>query len=288
MDDIIANVHVDDQLAPYRTFFDHQWASEIVELVSDTKLVPVVASLALHWKSIANAHLMPWLVCESLSNFAAGFLGVRPPIDVAVVRAIQQRLVNELGDAISRRGAKTLQSAVDRIARSALEASAAAAEVTRYSFQPADFWLEFLSNREFQLSIVGSQRLCYAGVYFAYENFVRQCTSVATGVPESVYQRCFRTQLNDMEATFGHDVTERLADARVNVARLIRNSLVHAGGRISDELRQVPHGLSVEKGVLQIKATDTARLFHQLKARVSCLAERAVTLPVIKAPAPLC
>ena len=59
MDEIIAHVRVDDRLASYETFFDHQWAKDIRKLASGTKLAPVVDSLTFHWKSVANAHLEP-------------------------------------------------------------------------------------------------------------------------------------------------------------------------------------------------------------------------------------
>jgi hypothetical protein len=287
MAEIIAHVRVDSELASYQTFFDHQWAKDIHKLVRNTKLMPVVDSLTLHWKSVADAHLMPWLVTKSLSGFAAGFLKARPPVTVEVVGALQRKLVSELGDAIPRRAQKALKAAVERIAMNTRQAAVKAVEVTRSRYRPADIWAELFALPEFQLSLLGSQRLCYAGVYFGYENFVRQCTSLATGVAETEYQDSFSAMRNGMETAFGHDVTGYVVDKDVNVARHVRNALVHAGGRISDSLREIPHGLVVEGDVLQIVAADTAKLFHQLKARAFALAEQAVTLPAIKATAPV-
>lgn len=279
MDDIIAKVRFDDRLASYETFFDHQWAKDIRKLVSGTRLEPPVDSLTFHWKSVANAHLMPWLITESLRNWARGFLLAHPPAGVQLVEAIQRRLVSELGDAVSRRCKKTLSAAVDRMARDVLAKGATAKEAAAGGIRSTDIWSEFIDQPEFVLSICGSQRLCYAGVYFAYENFVRQCTSLATGTDEVEYRNGFTKQREDMENVFGKPTTDCVADKYVNNARLVRNALVHAGGRISDELRRISHGLAVEDGVLQIMATDTSKLSEQLKSRASKLAEQAVKLP---------
>ncbi len=53
MDDIIANARFDDTLASYETFFDHQWAKNIGNLVAGTKLESPVDFLRMHWKFVA-------------------------------------------------------------------------------------------------------------------------------------------------------------------------------------------------------------------------------------------
>ena len=287
MDDIIANIRYDPRLASYKTFFDHQWAKDIRKLVSGTKLEPPVDSLTFHWKSVANAHLMPWLIADSLKGWAKGFLLAHNPTAVQVVGVVQQKiqrkLDNEAGKAISRRGKKRVIAIVKSIAKDVLDQGTAAKQAAARNIRSTDIWSALIGHHEFVFSICGSQRLCYAGIYFAYENFVRQCTSLATSKPESYYQNDFTMQRQDMVAVFGKECVENhIADERVNIARLVRNALVHGGGRISDELRKISHGLEVEDDVLQIMAPDTSNLFQQLKTRAFKLAELAVKLPAIK------
>ncbi|HQU42613.1 MAG TPA: hypothetical protein PK867_07360 [Pirellulales bacterium] len=49
--------------------------------------------------------------------------------------------------------------------------------------------------------------------------------------------------------------------------RLARHALLHAGGRVTDELLDYRprYGFDIEGGELQVKATDTRQLFDQLK-----------------------
>ena len=85
-----------------------------------------------------------------------------------------------------------------------------------------------------------------------------------------------------MRSAFGEEVTSHATDQVVNVARLARNAIVHAGGRLDDKLRGMQHGLVGEDGVLQIMAADTKRLFDELKERATKLTDKAITLPEIK------
>ncbi len=225
---------------------------------------------------------MPWLITESLRKSVLGFLTGYRPVGVRLAEAMQIRLLNELGDILPRRSKKALRAAIDNLTSNVLADDARVKQAVARGVRSADIWSDLIDQPEFVLSICGSQRLCYAGVYFAYENFVRQCTSLATGTDEVEYHNNFTKQEEDMRMVFGDTTTDRVADQQVNIARLVRNALVHAGGRIGNELRKIPHGLALENDVLQVMAPDTSRLFGQLKMRASVLAERAVALPVFR------
>ena len=99
--DVIAKIRIDERLESYRTFFDHQWANDILTLVAGTRLEPRVDALTIHWKSVANAHLMPWLVTEALKNLAEGYVLADRPFAVQLVDVMKLRLVNEIGNALS-------------------------------------------------------------------------------------------------------------------------------------------------------------------------------------------
>lgn len=283
MGDVIANIRIDERLESYRTFFDHQWAKDILKLVAGTKLEPQVDSLTIHWKSVANAHVMPWLVTEALKNLAEGYVLAGTPFAVQLVDVMKLRLANEIGDALPPRHKKIVKAAVDRVAEDVRATSAVAKEDAATRMRSTDIWAEFSRHPEFGMSIWGSQRLCYAGVYFGYESFVRACASLAIGKPTSDDWTRSGELLRDLKAVFGEQiVNDYVADRTVNVARLVRNALVHHGGKVTEELRHISHGLAVEDGVLQIMAPDTSKLFDQLKGRALKLAQRAVELPAIK------
>jgi hypothetical protein len=79
---------------------------------------------------------------------------------------------------------------------------------------------------------------------------------------------------------FGPQIADDcLNSSDVKIARLVRNSLAHNGGKETDDLKKVKHGILVEDDVFQIMAPDTRRLFYVLKERAYKLVEKAVTLP---------
>ena len=285
-DGLIANVRIDDQLTSYKTFFDHDWAKNMHELASGTRLIHLVSTLTYHWKSVANAHMMPWLMTTSLSTFAEGYREARPPSTARVIEVLQQTLTTELRGRFSRRQKKDIDAGIDRIVRRVHRDWNRNKGNPLPGLRPEDVWSALFELSEFQLSILGSQRLCYAGLYFAYENFVRQCTSLATRVPEQRYQSSFTDLQEGVKTAFGPEVADYIADRSVNVARHVRNALVHAGGRVGDKLSDIRHNIATEEGVLQVMPEDTRKLFSELKLRATKLAEKAVTLPVIRTVPP--
>ena len=70
----LTNIKLDPRIVAYKTFFDHGWAREISDLVHGTKFHDPIVSLCVNWKSIANSHVMPWLMVQSLKGFWEGFV----------------------------------------------------------------------------------------------------------------------------------------------------------------------------------------------------------------------
>jgi hypothetical protein len=86
--------------------------------------------------------------------------------------------------------------------------------------------------------------------------------------------------MDEVEKHFGQQVAQDCLNApEVRAARLVRNALAHNGGKETDELKKIQHGIRVEGGVLQIMAPDTRRLFDVLKDRAYKLVEKALALP---------
>jgi len=283
MSKVIAKIGIDEQLESYRTFFDGQWADDIFEVVAGTRLEPEVDLLVVHWKSVANAHAMPWVATESLRNYGRGCVGARTPFAVELVDAMKLRLTDAIGKDLSRHKKNIVDAAVDSVASDVLARSAVAKGVAASGVRSSDIWAYFIGHYEFQMSVWGSQRLCYAGVYFGYESFVRACASLATNRPSSDNWTKGGTLVKNLKTVFGEQIVKQcITDQPVQIARLVRNALVHNAGKVTEELGHISHGLAVQDGVLQIMAPDTSGLFRQLKGRALALAQKAIELPGIK------
>ena len=278
MSDIdIKHVQIDNRLKPYRTFFDHEWARRIGHLASGTRLDEPVFSLRMAWKSVANTHLMPWLLADSLAGLLQSFLQGTEPAASRVIRAIHDQLLKSIGGSLPMRARKRLSAKINDLSASAILARDQAQRLLQRRYNSNAIWQELLQTSEFQLSIWGSQRVCYGALYHAFEDFTRQCIAIASreeddGRPPGGTLKVARRIYGN---NFVHSVLE---DHALTVARLVRNALAHHGGRLTKELENINHGFDVEDGVVQIMACDTANLYHVLKSKAYELAEKTLSL----------
>jgi hypothetical protein len=279
---ITHRIFVDDPLESYQTFFDHTWVENIDTMVAGTKLERPIFNLCVSWKAAANTCILPWLICDSVSEFSVGFTMGREPFAAQVIEACAKRLPNEMSR-LSNMQRKELIAAVKKIGTELRDRLAQQAH--EFTVSANQMWMAFLNGAgasEFRLSIWGSQRTAFGAIYHAYENLLREAVSLASGRPQYKVRKV-STLLTDCANLFGQPIADMcLADPDVRAARLVRNALAHNGGKETAELCGVAHGIRLENGELQIMAPDTRRLFDLLKVRVFKLAEKAVTLPTIR------
>ena len=280
---ITQTIVIDERLESYRTFFDHVWAEKIGKLAAGTKLESPVFNLRINWKAAANTCVVPWLICTTVSGFSAGFAMGREPFAAQMVSACAKRLPAEM-PGLSNMRRKELSVAVKKIGTDLMALLAQQADESAVNAN--EMWTTLLNGAaqsEFRLSIWGSQRISYGAIYHAYEDFVREC--IGLGLGRAKYKP--RGGTKELVADAGQHFGPQIADACLNspdvkIARLVRNSLAHNGGKETDELKKVQHGILVEDNVLQIMAPDTRRLFYVLKERAYKLVEKAITLPNMK------
>ena len=271
-------VKIDVELAAYEPFFDHEWARKLDALSAASKeLKPIVFDLCVSWKGASSTARLPNQLMHMFNNFAIGFFKDTAPNtrSLKLVTGLTERLAKRLplSDDMQRRVKKEMLD-IDAEIRAGLENAP-------LPFSAEKAWLDFLHLAEFRHCLWASQRICYVAVYNAYEDFVARSTGVAIGqVPYRMPQaRAFK---KEFESVFGVDLLKLCwLDHPVAIARLARHALSHAGGRLTQELRDYRphHGLDIETGELQIKATDTRQLFDHLKDRVFALVEKAIPMP---------
>lgn len=280
MSDPSVIIRIDDRLEQYAPMFDHAWADRMEAFAAGTKLTAAVFTLAVHWRAAAGACAMPWLVCHALQPQWQGMLAAQQPFADRLTAVLADRVAEEMGDALSRAKQKRLAEAVERIGH---ELHAQPEEVTT-RFAPATLWAGLLRDPEFQLAVWGAQRLSYGSIYHAYESFLRECIALALDRPD--YRgRKLGVLVRDARRLFGpRTAADCLTAPPVTVARLVRNTLAHHGGRETPALRAAGHGLVVEEGVLQILAPDTRLLLEQLQLRAFRLLRHAARLPQLRLP----
>ena len=145
-------------------------------------------------------------------------------------------------------------------------------------FPLAEMWQSYLEKPAYQLSLWGSQRVCYVSIYNSYENFITRAVSIARSIASCrTTDRDFNKYLTDSlgSALFQKCWTRQA----IHIARLARHALSHAGGRVTDDLGKQKHGFDVRDGRIQVTPTKTKELFAVLKDSVYALAEKATTMP---------
>jgi len=135
------------------------------------------------------------------------------------------------------------------------------------AFETEIVWQTMLKQSEFRLSIWGSQRLSYAAVYYAYEDFLARCYRLSTAQPGYRMGQGFS---QDFRKRYGAGLRDYCwSDFNVNIARLTRHALVHNGGRLTSDLKKLSHGLRLCGEDIQVFPAFTKCLYELLKDRVS-------------------
>jgi hypothetical protein len=287
-DDIIDNVLIDPNLDSYQQFFDHGWCKRMFEAVETSPLKDAVGALMLAWRSTNGAHMLPWLMAHSLKSFAEnegnGSLRCRADYSGEVVKGLVGKLESKMQPSLKLDQRMALKRVVTKIEQEAHDAFRIAQ--SKMEFPLEGYWGSLTRMSEFQFSILGTQRINYGSLFFAYEDFlanvIRTKEPTYTSKKEPIkdaFARQFGAPLRDFCWT----------DAEVDLAMLVRHALVHNGGRFGPALDKhkarfvdatgttaplLEGNLFIlVGGKIQITPGNTRHLFGVLKDRVSKIVE---------------
>lgn len=262
-------------LNEYRNVFNDDWGAHFLEVTAKaSKLDGLGLDLVMEWRASVYTAAMPPTILDHVKAFYDGFIRARH-IDTTLVKlaeAIPARLLRRLpelsGDPEL---VRKLQREIVQLGSDVHEANKQHEE-----FDIEKAWNEYLTHHVFQLSLWGSQRICYLAIYNSYENFVLQCVKLRIpGEKCRVTTTDFKSQLS---RAFGDDMLQQCwTHEAVNIARVARHSLSHAGGRVTDDLEKLKkkHGFVVVDDRIQVTPADMKSLLSTLKHAAMELANRA-------------
>src|SRR5690606_38708107 len=124
-------------------------------------------------------------------------------------------------------------ASLPRIREKLVEIGAEVAESrkrAKVEFPLDDTWKSYLQDHDYQMSLWGSQRVCFVSIYNSYENFLVRTLCCAQSIDSCrTTDKDFKKRLVD---SFGESIRDQCWTAYdVNIARLARHALSHAGGR---------------------------------------------------------
>ena len=278
MHDPTKNIRVDDDLDEYKGFFDHHWSDDFLETVRPTKLCPVGFDLLASWKGTSEARRFPWLMINAVGAAVEGSLQFATPLS--------SQILNELLDRITT-GLERNHLSLSGDDREALctEIRSIEAEISHrvktkpVRLDPRELWTHFLQSQGISLSLLMSEVNAYAAVYFAYENYLIRSVKVCTAV-KSIWTRGLPKRLNEL---LGEKVAETCWSAKkIDLARLIRHSIVHNGRKLTDDLEKYRRELTLEDDEIVIMAHHTTELYTLLKERALLFTTEMVKLPICR------
>lgn len=284
-DEINQTLLIDERLDSYKTIFGHQWSRGILEIAEGTKLDNPLMTLFASWRAAANTHTMPWLFIHSLHHLwhgAAKHQGLTTRFVGAMSEAIPKRMTGK----ITRTQQQKLTQAVKDIADDIRRAWENDPDT---EMEPDVLWKDYLTmpaGWEFKMAIWGSQQLIFGSLFFAFEHFVTTVVGIGKGTAN--YHPRWTKLVADAKALFDPVdptlIPYCLEGQFIEITRLTRNCLAHRGGRISEELANIAHGLPVLDGVIQITAPCNEQCIRRLEKRVAKLVEAALNLPGFQRP----
>jgi hypothetical protein len=276
--ELSSEIKIDTRRESYANFFDNAWADSFLKAASETRLGQASLDLCISWKGSAVVCRMPWLMIDSLRGFHAGYTrGTRgyQPILAAVAKIVTLRV--SLSETQRREVTQTIEGLSGQIEQELAAVS---------PLDPDEIWRGYLKIPEFALSLWASMRKAYGSLYYAYENYLRAVVGAARN--DDDYKAYKTSQLKeDFAAHCGDPLAVDCIDhPRIVIAREVRNSLTHNGGRLSPKLAAKPHGILVYDNRFQIFPDDVRALFALLQERALKVANAAKGIAVFRLPTP--
>lgn len=272
MSEVIDKIWVDQRIEQYSDFLTTERASEIGYRTEARKLRPLVDRLLLNWRATSYLAAMPALYVisqkEVLEGYAKGevsdttLLGLTEHLLASFAQLVPE-MVSEPGLIKKLTQALVIRGANFRDARAQ----------AKLAFEVDDKWKEFLALAPFFQYVWSSERLAYQAYYNAYEDFLIEVANVQANKPT------LRTGDKEFKNALGAlQVFDDCWSARpVLEIRLLRHSLAHASGRITEHM--------TTENIKPLNHDEVSQVFPEnVKAVINVLA--SCVLKVIDAASP--
>ena len=283
--EIIETPLIDPNIDSYKQFFDHEWARQIFALAENTAIQEAVNHLMVSWRSANGAHLLPWLMVDSLRGYAKGehlgSLEYRSSYSGRVVKHLVDTIAARMHPKLKYDQRASLKRAVVQIEKEAYVAMRTAQD--QVGLDVAEYWKFLTESREFPFCILGTQIVNYCSLFFAYEDFIANFLRIKNPEYSSLKNK---NTAQELTIGYGSDLGDYCwTHPEIELARLVRNELAHNGGRRGEKLNKYAarfvdstevtnpelHAdkFNLVNSKIQIAPDNTRYLFNILKDRVA-------------------
>jgi hypothetical protein len=276
---VVMNLWVDDRLEAYKDFLTTAAATEVYNHVSNApKLLKIVDYLVANWRATAYAAAMPAQFAQvgkvTLEGFMGGDVGDTALLDLAkgMLNKLTEKVPELVDDpALSR---KLFHAAVTLGAE-----FREWREGTKLDFPAEKTWRELLDSHDFGFYVWWTERSCFQAAYNAYEDFLVQCVCRANNDPPKCWTTSGRWE-GWVVGKLGQDIWDACWQAApVERLRLMRHSLAHASGRVTELMKSKKISAREVDGVMQFGPDDVRDAISVLQPCVLRILHKATAMP---------
>ncbi len=263
-------IHISEQLEDYQSFFDHDWIRTLYDLTNSTILKKPVFELGASWKGTSNARRLPWLMMMCLKDYYEDMANSYQPTPLTVIST----LIDRIDKRIEKHTLSFISSDRQALVKEFQEIESELVQELqqkRITYNIQKLWEDFITAKEFIISLWMSEVQAYSSVYFAYEIFLISSVKVLT---DKTHLRTHQLEPVLKELT-GSNTLWKFCwnDDLVEKAKLVRSAIVHNGRKITSDLEKYRSQLTLDEDEIVIMPYDTNQLYSELKDRVSRFCE---------------
>lgn len=273
-DTIQKTLRIPEDYREFEQFIDDSWMKQISEKTQNTWLDPLVFDLLFGFRSTSYTFCLPWLIPVAVASFYEGF---RTPTEDFLISCQQlpDVLKSRIGDNWTDKQLRALRREILAICIKT-KITANTLQIDREKFA-AHFWKELkFSESPVAMALATLPRQCFVSLVFAYEVFFTQLHLKLAGLK----------RLNDLKIlglsdrvslrrVFSSQILEDCwYHTSINIAREIRHSFAHAGGKETEKLKRLKietKGFEILDDELQIYPRQVGVLYKILSKRVTTL-----------------
>jgi hypothetical protein len=271
-------IYIDSQIDSYKNYLNDERIGNIVnQLNKESFLGKHFFILLMELRGISYNASLPYLIPNMLETFHTGYIQSINPRSTLLefASAIVERLRNEIPQLTKRN--RLSHKIKDRLVVMSQDYfdinKKLPIVIDRYGI-----WDNLLKMPIpiFNHALWSNQRVSYLSGYSAYDNFMARVVKDALNL-----ERCRTTDRefhNNVKEAFGIKAAKLAwTGDEITTLREIRNSLAHAGGKITDNLKKRNHECRLENDIIQITPKDIKRLFSAITSAVEDIVNHSIS-----------
>jgi hypothetical protein len=261
-DEILGHYSIEETRSEYADMISPDWCKDFAAALKNSPEIKDAGNdLMVQWRAATRVGDFPAVMMSMFSAFASSSLRTQPPATMlpmlaeawgAAFRSHAPSLVKgTLFNTVMRATKESVRNKVEVVTRKGLAAVSTDA-----------IWAAYVAEPAFRFRVWSTMQVCAVAVYNAYDGFLFRCTDGEEGrIGDRVKRR------------YGAELYQELFQLRdIQIARVLRHSISHNRGRMTEELENLRPGMSSHDGLISVYPRDIRRYLAAMGGAAMSLA----------------